>query len=127
MKMEDSELINTIRKQNKIEGSCLRILNKIVKDNDNQSKTRRNGESSVLMEVDEELHEMILQKGKLNVRWKKSPVFYYIGIERYFKCWGYYHIAKNCTRKVTCHKCARNHEVKECTTAKKKCVNCMFK
>jgi len=48
-------------------------------------------------------------------------------VKRYFKCWGYYHIAKNCTREETCHKCAESHNSRDCTATKKKCVNCMFK
>lgn len=122
-------LINTIRKQNKIEESYLCIL-KMVKDNDNESKRRRNGEDSVIIKVDEESHEIILSREKLNVEWKKCPIFNYISVKRCFKCWGYFlsYIAKNCmpNKNVMYHKCAGNHEAKKCTASKEKCVNCML-
>lgn len=44
-----------------------------------------------------------------------------------FKCWGYYHIAKNCKRQETCHKCAGEHKASECKATKLRCVNCIYK
>jgi len=128
MNLDDNELINTIKKQNKIDVTNMRIVKKIVKEKrNNQSERRRNEEGSIIMEVDEETHELILKKAKLNVGWKKCPIFNHINVKRCFKCWGYYHIAKNCTREETCHKCAGTHNSRDCTATKKKCVNYMFK
>jgi len=54
----------------------MRIVKRIVKEKrNNQSERRRNEEGSIIMEVDEETHELILKKAKLNVGWKKCPVF----------------------------------------------------
>lgn len=36
-------------------------------------------------------------------------------------------MANNCSRKVTCFKCADNHMSDEYNNNKKKCTNCMFK
>jgi hypothetical protein len=133
MKLNDDDLIGTIKKQNKIdannEGIHMRIVKKIVKEkrNDKGQSGRREKEGIVIIEADEETHEVMLSKGKLNVGWRKCPAFNHINIKRCFKCWGYYHIAKNCTRNETCHKCAGNHNVNECTATKKRCINCMFK
>lgn len=55
-------------------------------------------------------HDLLLRKEKQNVGWKKYLIFNYINVKKCFKCWGYYHIAKNCTRNETCHKCAGNHK-----------------
>lgn len=129
MKLNDDELIGIIKKQNKIVSKNMRIVKKIVKEKSQikgQSE-RREKEGIVIIEADDETHEVMLSKGKLNVGWRKCPAFNHINIKRCFKCWGYYHIAKNCTRKETCHKCAGNHNVSECTAAKKRCINCMFK
>jgi len=49
-------------------------------------------------------HDLLLRKEKQNVGWKKYLIFNYINVKKCFKCWGYYHIAKNCTRNETCHK-----------------------
>lgn len=77
--------------------------------------------------MDEETHDLILKRGKINIGWKKCMVFNHYSVRRCFNCWGYYYIAKNCTRQETCHKCAGDHKANECTAAKKKCVNCMYK
>jgi len=123
----DNELINTIKKQNKIDIINMQIVKRIVKDKRNKQSERRRNKEGYIMEVDEETHELILKKAKLNVGWKKCPVFNHINVKRCFKCWGYCHIAKNCTREETCHKCAGTHNSRDCTATKKKCVNCMFK
>lgn len=134
MRLDDDDLITTIKKQNRIDaindGFQMRIVKKIVKEkrnDNNQLRRREKEEGSIIIEVDEETHELMLKKEKLNVGWRKCPIFNHINVKRCFKCWGYYHIAKNCTRDETCHKCAGNHKAIECTATKKKCVNCMFK
>jgi len=48
----------------------------------NHSERRRNEEGSIIME-DEETHELILKKAKLNVGWKKCPVFNHINVKRF--------------------------------------------
>jgi len=99
LNLDDNELINTIKKQHKINVVNIRIVKRIVKEKrKNQSEKRRNEEGSIIMELDEETHELILKKAKLNVRWKKYPVFNHINVKRCFKCWGYYHCKKLYTR-----------------------------
>ncbi|XP_011632002.1 uncharacterized protein LOC105423786 [Pogonomyrmex barbatus] len=65
MNLDDNELINTIKKQNKIDTVNMRIMKRMVKVKNNDQR-RGNEEGSIIMEVDEETHEMILQKTKLN-------------------------------------------------------------
>jgi hypothetical protein len=134
MKLVDDDLIATIKRQNRIETANdkfhMRIVKRIFKEkkNDN-SQLKRNGKEGgcVIIEIDEETHDLVLKKGKVNVGWKKCPAFNHINVKRCFKCWGFYHIAKNCTRSETCHKCAGNHTATECQQTKRRCVNCMFK
>ncbi|KAL6418205.1 hypothetical protein ACFW04_011074 [Cataglyphis niger] len=90
-----------------------------------KTQSRRDKEKGCV--IIEKIHELILNKRKLNIEWRKCPVFNHIIIKRCFKCWSYYHIAKNCTQNETCHKYAGNHKVIECTSTMKKCVNYMFK
>lgn len=134
MKLKDENLIDTIKKQNNIDGSERGFYIRVVKRIDNErrggtTRTRRGNkeEGSLILEVDEETHELILKRGKINIGWRKCMVFNHYSVRRCFKCWGYYHIAKNCTRQETCHKCAGNHKASECTSTKKKCINCMYK
>lgn len=128
--LSDSELINTIKKQNNLDTVNMRIVKRIVKEKRNNDKQlRRDGkeEGLIIMETNEETQELMLKKVKINIGWKKCPVFNHINIKRCFKCWGYYHISKNCTREETCYKCARNHNSTDCMATKKRYVNCMFK
>lgn len=123
MKMADDELTDTIKKQNRIgEDSDMHLVKKILK-----GKNKDFEQGSVIIEADESTHKSLISRGKINLGWRKCPIFNYISVRRCFKCWGYYHIAKNCTRQETCFKCAGNHKANECTTAKKRCVNCTYK
>lgn len=134
MKLKDEDLIDTIKKQNNIDGNeggfYIRVVKKIDKVRKGGIARNRNGnkgEGSLILEVDEETHELFLKRGKINMGWRKCMVFNHYSVRRCFKCWGYYHIAKNCTRQETCHKCAGDHKASECTATKKKCINCMYK
>lgn len=129
MELDGDELIDTIKKQNSMGGSHISIVKKILKKNidDSQIRSKRRENGSIIIEVDEATHDLMLRKAKLNIGWKKCPVFNHFSIKRCFKCWGFYHIAKNCTREETCYKCAGKHKASECNEKKNKCVNCMFK
>ncbi|XP_036147511.1 uncharacterized protein LOC118647204 [Monomorium pharaonis] len=130
IELDDDELIDTIKKQNSIGESRISIVKKIPKrKNMDDSQSRRKGKEgrSLIIEVDEVTHELMLKKEKLNIGWRKCPVFNHFSIKRCFKCWGFYHIAKNCTRDETCHKCTGKHKASECREKQNKCVNCMFK
>ncbi|EFN77122.1 hypothetical protein EAI_00006, partial [Harpegnathos saltator] len=50
---------------------------------------------SIIIETDEQTHEDMLRRKKMNLGWRKCLVFNYVSVKRCFKCWGYYHMAKN--------------------------------
>lgn len=131
MKLDERDIVNTIIVQNKLkverDGFYIRILKKIDNEGRNRPGRRGKEEGSLILEVDELTHETMLQREKLNIGWRKCVALNYISVKRCYKCWGYYHIAKNCTRQDTCHKCAGNHKESECTATEKRCVNCMHK
>lgn len=133
MKIKDEDLIDTIKKQNNIDGRGggfhIRVVKRISnKRRGGTTRTRRESkEGSLILEVDEVTHELILKRGKINIGWGKCMVFNHYSLRRCFRCWGYYHIAKNCTRQETCHKCAGDHKTSECTATRKRCINCMYK
>lgn len=59
------------------EGFHMRIVKRIIKKKKNynsQSRKRGKGEGSIIIEIDEETHKIILSKEKLNVGWKKPCV-----------------------------------------------------
>lgn len=129
MELDNKDLIHVIKKQNSMEGSHINIIKKILKKNEenNQFKRKENEGGSIIMEVNEETHNMIVKKEKLNIGWRKCSVFKHFNVKRCFKCWEFYHIAKNCKRDETCHKCAGKHKAIDCTATTNNCVNCMFK
>lgn len=123
-KLNDEELIDSI-KQNKIglrEESSMKIVKRLKEVN-----RRGRTEGAIIIEADERTHELMLSQGKVNIGWKRCPIFNHISVRRCFKCWGYNHIAKNCTRNVACHICAGNHNSNEYTTNEKKYINCKYK
>jgi len=134
LKMDDKDLLNTIQKQNRIEIANedfhMRLLKRIK--NINRKEMNYPGripkqDNSIIMELDEVTHDWMLKEKRLNVGWRKYPVFDFVNVKRCYKYWGFYHIAKNCPRDVTCHKCAGNHPTEECIESKKRCINCIHK
>lgn len=77
--------------------------------------------------MDDTTYVEMLKKGKINIGGRKCHVADYVNVKRCFNCWGFYHIAKNCTRPISCAKCAGNHKISDCKAEKEKCVNYMYK
>jgi len=64
----------------------------------NMNARRENREEdSIILEVDEKTHKLMLKREKLNIGRKKCMIFNHYSVKRRFKCWGYYHLVKNCT------------------------------
>jgi len=131
--LKDEKLIDTIKKQNNIDGkeeSYIRVVKRFNSEKrKGNMRARRNNreEGLIILEVDEKTHELTLRREKLNIGWKKCIVFNHYSVERCFKCWGYYHLTKNGTQQETCKKCAGSHISNECKTTERRCVNCMYK
>lgn len=43
------------------------------------------------------------------------------------KCYDYGHMAVQCTKELTCGRCAKNHDTNQCTEPELKCTNCQGK
>lgn len=133
MKLEEGKIIATIRRQNAIDEEENNLYMRVVKKicswdkEENRRTIRGDREGILIVEVDERLHERMLKREKINVGWKKCRVFDHCNVKRCFKCWGYFHIAANCTRQEVCHTCAGNHKSNECKSSTKKCINCIYK
>jgi len=131
--LKDEKLIDTIKKQNNMNGneeSYIKVVKRFSsgrRGGDIKARRENKEEGSIILEVDEKTYELMLRREKLNIGWKKCKVFNHYSVKRCFKCWGYYHLAKNCTRQVTCHKCAGSHISNECKATERRCVNCMYK
>lgn len=134
MELKDENIIDTIIKQNEIDDTVskfhIRLVKKVTKKKVNNEQTgegRRRKYNSLILEVDKNIHKQIIEQGKINIGWRKYLIYDFCSVKKCFKCWGYYHIAKNCTRQETYFKCAGNHKSENCKSKTKKCINCMFK
>jgi len=107
----------------------MRILKRINRrgvEGERPNRTAKE-EGSIIIELDQNTRGVIMKEKKLNIGWKKCSVFEHFNVKRCYKCWEYCHIAKDCTREVTCHRCAGNHIAEKCSETKIKCVNCKHK
>lgn len=99
----------------------IRIVKRISKCNNDMT------EESLTVETNEMMFNAITETGKINIGWERCRAFSYVSVKRCFKCWNYFHVAKNCTRQEVCYNCAENHKGNECKAVKKKCINCNYK
>lgn len=134
MEMEDENLVDMIKRQNidneMNDGFYIKLVKRIVRKNKIDTMQPNKGKRSdgaLILEVDEVTYNVLLNKKKVNVGWNKCIVLEYFNVKRCFKCWGFRHMAKDCTRQDTCHKCAGNHLSNICTAEISKCVNCFHK
>ncbi|XP_011868774.1 PREDICTED: uncharacterized protein LOC105562496 [Vollenhovia emeryi] len=130
MERDDQSLIETIKIQNELaersERLHLRILKRGLMEKKNEGESRREA-GSLILETDVETHTKLLNKGKVNIGWRKCKVYDFVSVMRCFKCWGFNHMAKHCRKEETCQHCAGNHKGNDCRTKKKKCINCLEK
>jgi len=133
LEMDDKNLLDAISKQNKIEtekeGFHMRILKRVGsrrEAGDSRANRTAKEDGSIIVELDDNTHRLMMKEKKINVGWKKCSIVEHFNVKRCYKCWGFYHIAKDCTREVKCHQCAGNHTADKCKEDKKTCVNCRY-
>lgn len=86
-----------------------RIVHKSARE-----KTKR---TTIIAEVNDGTCEKLL--GTVKIGWKICRIQEYIGIVRCYKCCGFYHFARECTKKESCGNCAGQHATKECSNQEK--------
>lgn len=114
---------------NSLESSII-SLNKINKDDFKLVYIRRNNttnESTAIAEVKTNTYASIMKGKKLYIGWQRCPVYDDYNVNMCYRCCGYNHNYKKCTRAAVCFKCAGAHEGKECTKDESKaCNNCIW-
>lgn len=87
----------------------------------------RNGNTNytLIIETDIDTYKKILTQEKLSVQWDRCRVFEHLYVSRCYKCLGFAHSSKVCTKKQACYKCGGEHEKKDCTSKIIKCINCV--
>ncbi|XP_057335423.1 uncharacterized protein LOC130676322 [Microplitis mediator] len=118
LNMDEKQVIEMICSQNdiKVEEVITMRIKKMIKGKQ---------QGLIIMETDPKTHKTLMDKKKIKIGWNRCRVFDCISIVRCYKCWGYYHYAKECKKEIKCRVCAENHSEKECKNLIKRCVNCV--
>lgn len=122
-KLTDDELLDYIIKQNDYLQSSDEL--KVVKIFE-RVDLHKNKTYQAIVETDSTSYKKIMDTGKLFIKWDSCRVFEQISVTRCFKCLGFNHFSKDCTKEIKCKKCAGNHPSSECNSSVLKCVNCVW-
>lgn len=118
--VDEEELANDIIKRNQLPTESIVIQHRY---------TQRNNKYGVLAEVTMDAYDKIMRSATVYVGYQCCRVFDEFNINRCKKCCGYNHSLNKCkknqNRKQKCLKCAGDHEVSECSSEIKRCINCM--
>lgn len=122
VKHSESVIQELIRKQNDFipENSDLKLITIL----DKSTKERQN--YTYIFETDPTTYNVLLNREKITIGWDRCRVFENIHISRCFKCLGFNHKAKECTRLRMCLKCSQDHDIKECKSTREECGNCRW-
>lgn len=116
---ENTEIVDMLVRQNELvdSGAKLDVKKKIQGTKDDSGV--------LIVECDPKTHKLLLDNQRIKLGWNKCRVFDCVSVLRCYKCWGYFHFAKDCQSEVKCRKCAGNHMEKDCKSTHKSCVNCV--
>lgn len=120
-KPDDEDIVARIKKQNTFVTETATI--KVIKTLENTRYTNTN--YTVIIETDTATYNEIIKHEKLSIGWDRCRVFEHIYISRCYRCLGFNHSSKVCTKKQACIKCGGEHERKDCTSDDVKCINCL--
>lgn len=117
--IEENDLKSCILKQNSfIQHEKSYISVKVLK----KMKTKY----MCIIEVDPLTYNRIMKEGRLSIGWNICKVFEYVNVHRCFRCAGFDHIAKDCSREIGCLKCGVvGHSADDCKNEKWCCQNCV--
>lgn len=83
--------------------------------------------NNVLLEASQDSFSHLMHVKRVFFGWESFPVYEFVSVLRCFHCWKYGHMSGNCTQESpTCPKCGTEHELKDCNTQIKACVNCKY-
>lgn len=119
--LNEETIVDYIRKQNDFLDENAKL--EVVKIN--QKKVGKYVDYMAILETDSSSFSKIMEKQQLNVGWDRCKVYEHVQVHRCFKCNGFNHNAKDCTKNQCCGKCASDHETKECKSSEFKCINCI--
>lgn len=123
-KLSEDEIIDCLIKQNKYLKAEDEI--KVVKTIEIK-KPKCDIRYQTLIETNRDTYKRIMEANKLFIKWDSCKVFEHISVVRCFKCLGFNHVQKYCTKKLSCKYCAGEHASSDCKTSDQlQCVNCLW-
>lgn len=78
-----------------------------------------------IFQIDKPTYDRLMAAGGFFVGYDFCNVYDALEINRCYKCNGFGHSSRVCTVKVCCPRCSEEHEVKDCSAANLKCINCV--
>lgn len=116
----EEELISIIKQQNNMitEETHIKIL-KIFKN-----KNVKYEQYGAIIEMQYEKCQEMLKRSKLKIGWDICKLYEYTNVMRCFKCHGFNHTTKTCTKNVICSNCTGEHSDNKCKSEEVKCSNC---
>lgn len=89
-------------------------------------KKQKSAYTTIVIETEPRIHELLIKKGVVNIKWSNCKVYDSIEINRCYKCCRYSHQAKDCkSESDICPKCSGPHKLIECKANNDKCINCL--
>lgn len=85
----------------------------------------RGERTTVILETTPDAYQQIMEKSKLYIGWQKCPVYEDLNVGICYKCCGYNHNSKRCSKKEICAKCTGEHRTSDCIASEYKCINCL--
>lgn len=112
---EDEDVIEAIYKQNE----------QLMKEEDHiKVKFFKKEKQFIILECNGQAYKKLVLMKKINVGYKKCPVYDNLHILRCYKCNGFNHTSVNCRNQETCSKCSQTHKSKYCNIENYSCSNC---
>ncbi|XP_011861446.1 PREDICTED: uncharacterized protein LOC105558396 [Vollenhovia emeryi] len=83
--------------------------------------------TSCVIEVIPEVRKILLERGRIFLRYAACALADHVRIVQCFKCLSFGHYAANCRGKPSCGHCTGEHEMKDCRSrgTKPRCANCV--
>lgn len=112
--------------------SMIRKNNASIVDNTSDCKlvkfasTKRNDKVyQATLQLDRKTYERVIRAGNLFIGYDSCTVYDAVEAYRCYKCNGYLHSSKSCSKPCSCPRCGGGHSVKDCTATALSCSNCV--
>jgi len=118
--LKPDEILNAIVSQNTSikEGSDLKLIKQLPNPIDKN-------QSTLILELDAESHQLTVNQGYVYVRWNRFKVYDALMVNRCYKCSRLGHISANCkSENHICPRCSEHHKIEECKAINVRCINC---